>query len=205
PPKQGHQYDTQFFHQSCPSQNPAQYSRAGSDCCNHRTGCCRPSPRLPSPLTRDSLGRLFFTGPLSMLRLVFITALILLPSIGSAEPTNFRAGIGAFALDIGHAPAGLPDGSQTGFSLFGEFPQSNHTASRFILYRIDGGDGVRLTGGETQLMWGMGLAQPGFRLYTGPAWHYDRMRVTRSGGHDTRTFNGWGWQIGTGWQYRAVT
>ncbi|UZK03423.1 hypothetical protein [Venatoribacter cucullus] len=140
-----------------------------------------------------------------MLRIVFITALILLPSIGSAEPTNFRAGIGAFALDIGHAPAGLPDGSQTGFSLFGEFPQSNHTASRFILYRIDGGDGVRLTGGETQLMWGMGLAQPGFRLYTGPAWHYDRMRVTRSGGHNTRTFNGWGWQIGTGWQYRAVT
>ncbi len=138
-----------------------------------------------------------------MLRTLFLLSVILMSSAVTADTTNFRAGIGGFALDVAHAAPGLPDGNQYGLSLFGEFPQSNHTASRFILYRMDQ-DGVTMTGGETQLMWGMGLAEPGFRLYTGPAWHYEKIRLPRAGGSSTRTFNGWGWQIGTGWQYRAV-
>lgn len=129
---------------------------------------------------------------------------LLLTPAALAEPTNFRVGTGTFRMDIGHAPAGLPDGSQTGGLLFAEFPQSNRAASRFILYRIDS-DGVKVKGGETQLLWGWGLAGPGLRLYTGPAWHYERMEVPRSGSVLTRTFKGWGWQLGAGVQYRAVT
>lgn len=121
------------------------------------------------------------------------------------EPTNFRAGVGVFQADIGNAPAYLPNGEQQGFSLFAEFPQSNHAASRFILYCLNGEDDVQLQGGETQLMWGWGLAEPGFRIYTGPAWHYEKMLVQRAAGDHYRVFNGWGWQLGIGAQFAAIT
>lgn len=143
--------------------------------------------------------------PARHLTLAAITTLVLTPAAGQAEPSNFRLGTGLFSASIEHAPDWLTDGSQQGFSVFGEFPQSNYAASRFILYRINGADGVRMQGGETQLMWGWGLAQPGPRAYTGPAWHYDKMLVQRSDGDHYRVFNGWGWQIGMGFQFRAVT
>lgn len=130
---------------------------------------------------------------------------LLAPVIASAEPTNFRVGIGAFQADVSSTSQGLPNGQHTGHSLFGEFPQNNYTASRFIMYSLQGHDGLRLYGAETQLMWGIGLAQPGFRLYTGPAWHYEKMKVPSTGSSRTHTLNGWGWQVGTGVQYQAIT
>lgn len=139
-----------------------------------------------------------------MLRPLLIALMSLLPLTLWAGDTNFRAGAGIFIPDVAHAAQGLPDGNQSGFSLMGEFPQSNHTASRFILYRVNE-EGIDMTGGETQLMWGTGLAQPGFRLYTGPAWFYEKNRLPRVNGTSTRTFNGWAWQAGTGWQYRDIT
>lgn len=138
--------------------------------------------------------------------LLFSCALLFvaLSPFTQAEPSNFRLGVGSFVLDIEHAPAGIADGSQMGGAIVAEFPQSNYAGSRFIAYRIDT-DGVKVKGGETQLMWGYGLAQPGVRIYTGPTWHYERMEVPRAGGIKTRTFKDWGWQLGTGFQFRAVT
>lgn len=139
-------------------------------------------------------------------RLLLSSALFLVAAspVTLAEPSNLRIGVGGFVLDVEHAPAGIADGSQVGGAIFAEFPQSNYAGSRFIAYRIDT-DGIKVKGGETQLMWGYGLAQPGLRIYTGPTWHYERMEVPRAGGVKTRTFKDWGWQIGAGVQYQAIT
>ncbi|WP_221795400.1 hypothetical protein [Oceanobacter mangrovi] len=120
-----------------------------------------------------------------------------------SEPTNFRVGVTSTALDVSPSAPSFPDSSQRGFGLYAEFPQSNHAASRFIWYRIHDDD-QDVTGFETQLMWGWGLAQPGFRLYTGPAWHRDKVLIQRTAGSHTGIFNGWGWQIGTGYQLGPV-
>jgi hypothetical protein len=122
----------------------------------------------------------------------------------TAEPTNFRVGLGYTALDVEPAADYLPTREERGFSLFAEYPQSNQAASRFIVYRVHE-DGKDLTGFETQLMWGWGLAKPGFRLYAGPAWHREKILVSRGDSSRTRFFNGWGLQIGTGYQLGAVT
>jgi len=132
-----------------------------------------------------------------------VTALMLFSATASAEPTNFRVGAGLFQSDTNPAPDYMPDNSQRGYSLFAEMPQSDHTATRFMLYRLSD-DNKQLIGYETQLMWGIGLSQPGFRIYTGPAWHRETIRVERPGASH-RTFNGWGWQAGFGFQYRAIT
>ena len=94
---------------------------------------------------------------------VLLLSLLLAATSSYAEQdfTNFRVGVGSYSADLAGGPQWMPDGSQAGFSVFAEFPQSNIAASRFILYRINGEDGVRLQGGETQLMWGWGLAQSG--------------------------------------------
>lgn len=136
-------------------------------------------------------------------RLWMAAALIGASTAVMAEPTNFRVGVGSFQLDSDPAPAYMPDNSDTGLSLFAEMPHSDHAATRFQAYRIDQ-DGKRTTGFETQLMWGIGLSQPGFRAYTGPGWHYEKTRVNRPGKRH-QVFNGWGWQLGVGYQYKAVT
>lgn len=133
-----------------------------------------------------------------------ITGLIVCQAT-QAEPTNFRLGTGLFQASFDNAPVWMPESSDQGFTLFAEFPQSANAGSRLLLYRINGEDGRRMEGGETQLMWGMGLNEPGLRLYTGPAWHYENIRVARTSGSKTRRFNGWGWHAGAGVQYRAVT
>lgn len=136
-------------------------------------------------------------------RLWMAAALLGASAVTLSEPTNFRVGVGSFQLDSDPAPAYLPDNSDTGFSLFAEMPQSNHTATRFMLYRIDQDDKFS-SGFQTQLMWGIGLSQPGFRAYTGPSWHHEKNRITRAG-KNHQVFNGWGWQLGLGYQYKSVT
>lgn len=130
---------------------------------------------------------------------------LLSAAASQAEPSNFRIGAGLFRADMGNAPAWMPDGSDNGFTVYGEFPQSAHAGSRLMLYRINGEDGVKMSGGETQLMWGFNLNDTGFRAYTGPAWHYENIRVQRPASSRFKTFNGWGWHAGVGFQLRAVT
>lgn len=134
-----------------------------------------------------------------------LTSVLAASSLAAADKTtNFRVGVGSVYLDVDPGAAYLPSSDETGYSLFAEFPQSNHAASRFVMYRMHDND-KDLTGFETQLMWGWGLAEPGFRLYTGPAWHREKILVDRNSGSSTRFFNGWGWQIGTGFQIGAIT
>lgn len=120
-----------------------------------------------------------------------------------AEPSNFRLGVGSFRADTDPAPAYMPTDKEQGYSLFAEMPQSDNTATRFIYYRLDDND-KQTIGFETQLMWGIGLSEPGFRVYTGPAWHREKTSIARSG-KNHQVFNGWGWQLGVGYQYKALT
>ena len=121
-----------------------------------------------------------------------------------AEPTNFRVGAGLLKYDVHPAPDYMPDFRQSGVTLFAEFPQDNYHGSRFLLYSLDEDD-TSLWGYETQVMIGYGLAQPGFRIHTGPAWHREVIDVRRNGKADPQIFNGWGWQLGTGYQIEAIT
>lgn len=130
--------------------------------------------------------------------------LLLLPTLfwalsSHAEVSNFRVGLGWLNVDI--HPSELAKKQDNGMSLFAEFPQSNYTASRFLVYRLNGEDDLRLHGFETQLMWGYGLAKSGLRVYTGPAWHHETWNTA----NQSQRFNGWGWQLGTGFQHRAIT
>jgi hypothetical protein len=140
--------------------------------------------------------------------LLLLTASVFAPisvaEIASSEPTNFRLGIGMLRYDVHPAPDYMPDGRHTGVTLMAEFPQNNYHGSRFIIYSQDDDD-VSFWGYETQLLMGYGLANPGFRIYTGPAWHREVIKVERDGRKNPQIFNGWGWQLGTGWQYRAIT
>jgi len=142
----------------------------------------------------------------TLLRTAFslLCAAPLLAAPIQAEPTNFRVGLGMLRYDVHPAADYMPDFRNTGFTFSAEFPQDNYVGSRFIVYREDDDD-VSLWGYETQLMWGYGLAQPGFRIYTGPAWHREVIRSQANGSRQQRVFNGWGWQLGTGWQIGAIT
>lgn len=145
-------------------------------------------------------------SPVALSCLFALLPLVSTSALAEDKPayTNFRVGVGSFRLDIDPAASYLTDAGDRGSSLFAEFPQSEHAASRFIMYRYHGDD-KDLTGFETQLMWGWGLASEGARLYTGPAWHREKMAVERSSGSGTRVFNGWGWQLGAGYQVGAIT
>ena len=144
--------------------------------------------------------------PLIYRALIGLTAGTLLSAAAQAEPTNFRVGAGLYTASFDNAPEWMPETSDKGMALIAEFPQSANAGSRLMIYRVNGEDGRRLEGAETQLMWGIGLNQPGFRAYTGPAWHYENIRVPAASGNTRfRRFNGWGWHLGTGVQYKAVT
>ncbi|ASP40081.1 hypothetical protein CHH28_15975 [Bacterioplanes sanyensis] len=129
----------------------------------------------------------------------YFAVLLLLSLTATAEPTNFRVGAGIWQLSI---DPGAPSHDDTGYALLAEFPQSEHAGSRFLVYGMNGQQDYLVRGVETQLFWGWGLASPGFRLYTGPAWHWQKSRAQNS---SHITHNGWGWHIGTGWQWRAIT
>lgn len=134
-----------------------------------------------------------------MSRVSVLLALLLLALPSHADYSNFRVGLGWLKVDM--EPSPLAQKSDDGITLFAEFPQTNYTASRFLIYRLDGTNDTRLRGFETQLMWGYGLAQPGLRLYTGPAWHRDSWHHTGQ----SQRFQGWGWHLGSGIQYQAIT
>lgn len=139
----------------------------------------------------------------------FITALLFaglsLPALAAEqEYTNFRVGLGALRYDIHPGAEYMPDGQSTGVTLMAEFPQDNYHGSRFIVYKLNG-EGEDVWGFETQMLLGYGLAQPGFRIHTGPAWHREFITTDDDGSSDPELFNGWGWQAGVGWQFAAIT
>jgi len=136
--------------------------------------------------------------------LLSVLAVLAVTYTAQAEPTNFRVGLGLLKYDVHPAPDYMPDFRHSGITLSAEFPQDNYHGSRFIIYSMDDGD-TSLWGYETQMMIGYGLAQPGFRIHTGPAWHREVIEVQRNGQSDPEIFNGWGWQLGTGYQYKALT
>lgn len=122
------------------------------------------------------------------------------PALCSAadEPTNFRVGVGSWQLSI---DPGQPDSDDRGIALMAEFPQSEHAGSRFLYYRQQGEQGYWLHGVETQLFWGWGLNQPGWRLFSGPSWYWQK---SHSDQQSHQVHNGWGWHLGTGWQWQAL-
>lgn len=133
---------------------------------------------------------------------IFCLHLISLPSL--AEETNFRVGLGMLRYDISPAAEYMPNGKHTGITLMAEYPQDNIHGSRFIIYSLDD-EGVNVWGVETQMLLGYGLAKPGFRIYTGPAWHREFIKLRRTNKTKTQLFNGWGWQLGFGWQLDRLT
>lgn len=142
---------------------------------------------------------------LSTLRAASALLISLLPSaFVQAEPTNFRVGAGLFSAHIDPAEDYMPKNDDYGLSVFAEMPQSDYLASRFMLYRTQTKD-TQLSGFETQMMIGYGLSKPGFRIYTGPGWHREKIEVERNNDTAHRIFNGWGWHVGLGYQYQAVT
>lgn len=134
-----------------------------------------------------------------MRRVTLLMILLAFTQYSHADIRNFRVGLGWLNVDI--QPSPLTPKRDHGVTVFAEYPQNNYTASRFIMYRLDAAGRDRLRGFETQLMWGYGLAQPGIRLYTGPAWHYE----TWHNQQQEHRFNGWGWQLGGGFQFQAIT
>lgn len=140
------------------------------------------------------------------MRLAALPVLALLISSGiapvSAEDTNFRLGIGRYTLNADPSEAVSADGNKAhhGWSISGEMPQSEHTASRAIVYHIDD-ERVRTTGIEMQIQWGIGLASPGFRLYTGPAFFFENTKVLQADDHSFSHNSDFALSAGTGYQW----
>lgn len=128
--------------------------------------------------------------------------LVLFLAQTQAEPVDLKLGLASLHMNIGHAAPKLPQ-ADTGLALFAEAPQSNYAATRLLLYRLFDQSNVR--GGETQLLWGYGLAQAGPRLYLGPTWHFEKIQVQRAQGSRSKDFYGWGAQAGLGFQYQSLS
>ena len=90
-----------------------------------------------------------------------------------AEPVDLKLGLASLHMNIGHAAPKLPQ-ADTGLALLPK-RRSNYAATRLLLYRLFDQSNVR--GGETQLLWGYGLACIP-RLYFGPTWHFEKSRCS---------------------------
>lgn len=141
-----------------------------------------------------------FNSRLSLSSLLII--LISLLCSQTQAQSNLRLGVGMVMLDTTPSVASIKNGQSKAVSLFAEMPQSEHSGSRFLIYSKQPSDGEKYWGFESQIFWGWGLNQPGLRLYTGPAWHYEKHRFTQ----DTalKTLYGWGWNTGIGVQVGAL-
>lgn len=134
-------------------------------------------------------------------RIVLVSAAFVCSSLNHAESGTVRLGLGASHFEMRDGPQGAPSGIPLTSIIFAEFAQSNYAASRFKLYHQDSQD-THLTGAETQLLLGYGLADPGLRIYTGPTWHLEHLHLPPSDqSHSTR---GWALQTGIGYQIGSV-
>lgn len=135
-----------------------------------------------------------FLGIFLLFGSVFMT-----PQASAEKSSNLRAGFGMVMLDT--TPA-VGAGQSKAFSLFLEMPEGEHSGSRFLLYGKKDTSDESYWGVETQIFWGIGLNKPGFRAYTGPAWHYEKHRFAQ--GAKNGTFYGWGWNTGIGLQIGRI-
>ncbi len=117
----------------------------------------------------------------------------------SEKASNLRMGLGMVMLDT--TPA-VGNGQSKALSLFLEMPETEHSGSRFLLYGKKDSSEESYWGFETQIFWGIGLNKPGFRAYTGPAWHYEKHRFSQ--GAKTGKYYGWGWNTGIGMQIDRI-
>ena len=126
-----------------------------------------------------------------------------LPVSGMAQDSNFRLSFGRTTLDVSPNEAYSSDGQNQhhGWSIAGEMPQSDHTASRAQLYRIDD-DRLTATGLEMQIMWGWGLASEGPRLYAGPSYFFEHRHDERATDDSFDVFRDIGVSAGFGYQYQ---
>lgn len=135
--------------------------------------------------------------------LLIAFALSVFSSATAADQSQFRLGVGAYGMKLKYSVDGLPD-NDFGSSLFAEYSENNYSGSRLVVYSIKDDDkDIAAHGAEVQLLLGYGLANNGFRIYTGPTWHIEHMHLPRADDSSiSHTFKGWAWQIGTGVQYK---
>ncbi|MDO6749895.1 hypothetical protein, partial [Gilvimarinus sp. 1_MG-2023] len=74
--------------------------------------------------------------PVCTLALLASSQLAFAADSSKDDHTNFRVGLAATTLDIDPGADYFTDAGDTGMSLFAEYPQSDHTATRFLVYRI---------------------------------------------------------------------
>jgi len=138
---------------------------------------------------------------------LFLLVLMQLPMVSQAaeHDSNFRLSLGRYITSVDPSASYSSDDQKQhfGWSIAGEMPQSNYTASRAIFYAIDD-DRLGASGLEMQIMWGYGLAQPGFRIYAGPGFFFEH-RTDRSAASDKfNTYRDFAISAGTGFQYKRM-
>lgn len=140
-------------------------------------------------------------SPFSSTSYYLILLVIVVFSVASTQTwaqSNLRLGGGMVMLDTKPAVGSLKKGQSRAFALFAEMPEGEHLSSRFMLYGKKQTKEENYWGLESQFFFGFGLDRPGLRLYTGPAWHYEKHRFSKHDG--TKTLYGWGWNTGIGLQ-----
>lgn len=121
------------------------------------------------------------------------------------EDTNFRLSLGRIAVNSDPALAYSSDQKKQhfGWSISGEMPQSNYTASKATYYQIDD-DRLDAKGIEMQIMWGYGLQQPGFRIYAGPAYFFEHRTDKLANTDRFDTYRDIALAAGAGYQYDRI-
>lgn len=140
---------------------------------------------------------------LSLIIILQLTQQALADSSATSGDNNLRLSIGRHTLMVDPAEAYASDLKQqhSGWSLGAEMPQSDHTASRALLYRVDE-EGLQATGIEMQILWGYGLSAPGFRIYAGPGFFFEHRKDLRAATDRFDAFRDFALSAGTGYQYK---
>ena len=134
--------------------------------------------------------------------LLILTLPAALPVV--ADDTDFRLGAGRYVLNADPSSAVSSDGNKPhyGWSISGEMPQSDHTASKATIYHISD-DRVDVTGIEMQIQWGIGLSSPGFRLYAGPGWFFENNKDRQAEDHSFSHHSDFALSAGTGYRWQS--
>jgi len=124
-------------------------------------------------------------------------------SLAESQDSNLRISVGRHMLttDPANAYAGDQSKQHSGWSIAAEMPQSDHTASRAIFYRV-ADDRLTSTGLEMQILWGYGLATPGIRVYAGPGFFFEHRHDLLADEDQFDAFRDFALSAGLGYQYK---
>ena len=124
-------------------------------------------------------------------------------SLAESQDTNLRVSLGRHLLTTDPALAYASDlqTQHSGWSIAAEMPQSDHTASRAIFYRV-ADDRLTASGLEMQILWGYGLATPGFRIYAGPGFFFEHRKDLLADQDQFDVFRDFAISAGLGYQYK---